>query len=231
MKKSIRKSASFLIAILSLVGMFSAVGHYLPLPDPAFVEANNPMPGKEWFLEQMPRYAERPLVTALHVLPAFLFMLMVPFQLSGRIRNQYPALHRAMGYTFVTLSISIGLTGIAIGIIIPFGGLDEVIASTLIGTGFFISLAIGVSRARQKRIAEHWQWMSRMLAFAFAPVTMRGIMLSGVALLDLSAPAIFGWTMLMGLAVNLLAVELWFRHSRPGRIALQGSAAMSPNVN
>jgi uncharacterized membrane protein len=213
--------------LLSVIGVWSALSHYLPQPDAEFVQAFNPPPGKEWFLEQMPLYDARPVMTALHVIPAFLFMLMVPLQLARRIRQKNIAIHRWTGRTFVALSIIMGIVGIAIGIIMPFGGADEVVASSLIGAGFLCAMTMGVIRIRQKQIAAHREWMLRMLAFGFTPVTMRGLMLSGVLLFDLHAPAIFGWSMLVGVLVNVIIVESWIRHTRPGqqRTATPGTVA------
>ncbi|MGB5279902.1 MAG: DUF2306 domain-containing protein, partial [Arenicellales bacterium] len=162
------KSVSYLILGLSIIGMWSVVSHYMPVPELTSIDAFYPPPGKEWFLQQLPRYDAYPITTALHVIPAFLFMLMVPLQLSSWLRKKNIKFHRWIGRTFVVLSLSIIFTGFTIGIIMPFGGNIEMIASFIIGTGCLISLIIGVIRIRQKRIAEHRKWMLRMLVFAFA---------------------------------------------------------------
>jgi len=212
-----RRIAGIAILLLSLVGIWSALAHYLPQPDAAFVAQTNPPPGKEWYLEQMPRYASRPTLTALHVIPAALFMLLAPLQLSRRIRSRYPNGHRWSGRVMVAVSLSIGLSGIIVGILIPFGGEFERVISVTIGVLFLVALGLGVRRARQKRFADHRQWMLRMLAIGFVPVTMRGLMISGVTMLDLHAPAIFGPTMLLGLLINLAVVEYRLRQSAHSR--------------
>jgi len=203
--------------LFSLVGLWSALSHYLPQPDTALVLQFNPPPGREWFLEQMPRYAARPGLTALHVIPAALFMLLAPFQLSQRIRNHHPQWHRVAGRALVAVSLFIGLSGIVIGIVMPFGGDFERMISVIIGILFLAALGLGVLRARQGRFIDHRRWMARMLAIGFVPVTMRGLMISGVMLLDLQAPAIFGPTMFMGLVINLVIVELRLRRNQTAR--------------
>jgi hypothetical protein len=211
------------IILLSLIGAWSALAHYLPQPDTAFVERTNPPPGREWYLQQMPRYQARPVMTALHVAPAFLFMLLAPLQLSRRVRDRRPALHRWNGRLLVAIGSILGPVGIAIGIVMPFGGPIELVVSSIIGIAFLLSLFMGVVRIRQKRIAEHRQWMLRMLAVGFVPVTMRGLMIAGVMLFGLQAPVIFGPTMLMGLVINVFVIELHLRRKR--RIQQPGIAA------
>jgi len=209
--------AGIAFALFSLVGMWSALSHYLPQPDTAFVLKASPPPGKEWFLEQMPRYAARPGLTAMHVIPAALFMLLAPFQLSQRVRNRRPRLHRVAGRILVGVSLFIGFSGIVIGIVMPFGGSFERIISVAIGMLFLASLALGVMHAMQKHYVDHRRWMMRMLAIGFVPVTMRGLMISGVIFLDLNAPAIFGPTMFIGLIINLVFVELRLRRGNKPR--------------
>lgn len=216
------------VLLLSLIGVWSALAHYLPQPDAAFVEQTNPPPGKEWYLQQMPRYQARPVMTALHVAPAFLFMLLAPLQLSRRIRDRRPALHRWNGRLLVAIGSILGPVGIAIGIVMPFGGPVELVVSSIIGIAFLVSLFMGVKRIRQKRVAEHRRWMLRMLAVGFVPVTMRGLMIAGVMLFGLQAPAIFGPTMLMGLVINVIVMELHLRRKRPIQRTAIGTAGISP---
>jgi uncharacterized membrane protein len=209
-----RRPIGFAVLLLSLLGMWAALSHYLVHPDAAVVLQTNPLPGKEWFLQQMPRYGARPSLTALHVVPAFLFMLLVPIQLSHAIRRRRPALHRWSGRALVAVSGFIALSGIVIGIIMPFGGSIETAATTLIGVLFLAALVPGVVRARQKRYTEHRRWMLRMVAIGFVPVTMRLLMMGAVAGLQLQAPAVFGPTMLLGLAINLAVVEFALQRGR-----------------
>lgn len=228
MKNSRRQTVMLSALVLfGLIGAWASVAHYLPQPDAAFVLLHNPPPGKEWFLEQMPRFDARPALTALHVIPAALFMLLAPLQLSQRIRQRRPQWHRRAGRALVAVSLSIGLSGIVIGIVMPFGGAFERNVSVIIGVLFLYALGLGVLRVRQQRIAEHRRWMLRMLALGFVPVTMRGLMISGVMGLDLSAPAIFGPTMLLGLIINLAVVEYRLRRQHNSGRLDTGSVAVA----
>jgi asparagine N-glycosylation enzyme membrane subunit Stt3 len=162
------------------------------------------------------------------VAPAFLFMLLVPIQLSRRVRDRHPAVHRWNGRALVALGSILGPVGIAIGIVMPFGGPVELVVSSIIGIAFLVSLFMGVTRIRKKRVVEHRQWMVRMLAVGFVPVTMRGLMIAGVMLFDLEAPAIFGPTMLMGLVINVFVIELHLRRQRRIRQPGIATAGISP---
>jgi len=123
--------------------------------------------------------------------------------------------------------MSIGVSGIVIGIIMPFGGEFERVVSVSIGAIFLSTLVLGVLRARQRRYVEHRRWMLRMIATGFVPVTMRGLMISGVMLFDMSAQEIFGPTMLMGLIINFLVVEFRLRRTSHFRKVLQDDIAIS----
>lgn len=214
MQSANKTRAGYFMLVFSLIGVFSAVSHYLPPPDAATLAQVNPPPGKEWFEEQLPRYATYPIMTALHVIPAIMFMILVPIQLASRVRQKNINVHRWIGRSFIILSISIGISGIAMGIIMPFGGDTEVLASLLIGTGFLVSLAMGVVRVRQKRIGEHRQWMIRMLAFGFTPITMRGLMTAGVMGFDMKGIEIFGPSLIVAMIINVIVVEGWIIYTR-----------------
>ena len=214
------------LLIMALSGAFFAVSHYGPLPDAAWVAANNPPPSKEWYLEQMPRYQSHPLLTAVHVQPAAVLMLMIPLQLSRRLRTRRPVFHRAVGRSFVVSGVVLSVAGIIIGFVMPFGGLDETVFSTLMGAGFLSCLIMGVMRARQGHFKEHRHWMSRMLAFGFAPVTMRVIMTTGVIAFDLDASTIFGWTLGVGFIINLALVEWWLSRTSNAPVVTPASTAL-----
>jgi hypothetical protein len=95
-----------------------------------------------------------------------------PFQFVGRLRRRRPAIHRAMGRTYVVACLVGGLAG---GINALFG------ASGLVaGVGFFL-LAIGwlycTVRAWRAVLAhdyrQHQRWMNRSFRLTFGAVMLR----------------------------------------------------------
>jgi len=205
----------YLFVFMVLAGLWATAGHYLaPRPSAEILASVMVTPGPEWFLEQLPRYDRQVLLSALHIVPSFVFMLLILLQLSGGLRQRYPWIHRWNGRLFVVLGFLIGVTGLILGIVMPFGGMVESLAVVLMGGGFLISLVMGLRRVRQGRIAEHRYWMLIMTALGFAPLTMR--LLLGVAIYttELGGPQLFGPTMFLGTLVNL-----WFVH----RLLLQNN--------
>jgi uncharacterized membrane protein YozB (DUF420 family) len=174
----------------------------------------------------MPRYDRQALLAAVHIVPAFVFTLLILLQLSGRLRRRYPQLHRWNGRLFLILGFLIGVSGLVLGIVMPFGGRVETLAALLMGAGFLFSLVMGVWRIRQGRVAEHRYWMLTMSALGFAPLTMRLLLMVVMAVTDFTGPQLFGPTMLLGMIVNL-----WLLHrlvlTKHSRLRIQSALAVS----
>ena len=204
------------LLFMSLVGLMVTTGHYAFQPSVEQALAGGYGPSPTWFLEQMPRYREHAVVTFLHVVPGFLFMLLAPVQLVARIRARYPAVHRAVGRTFIGLALIIVASSVALGIIMPFDGRLETVGTLFIAGGFLGSMGLGVHAIRRGQVGRHRVWMSRMLAFGYAPITMRFVLSLATEGAGLDGQAIFAETLLIGTAINLLVVRWWLRrHPRP----------------
>lgn len=211
-----RRSYLTLLGILFLLGLLSTLGHYLaPIPNAEQVAELGKQPGIEYMATQMPLYAKYATTTALHVIPSFLFILLSLMQLSGKIRNRYPALHRWNGRLFMLLGLSIGISGIALALLMPFAGITESIIITPIGLFFLYALWRGYRHIRQGEVAQHRRWMLFMVAVGYSPLSMRIIngVLEGTT--DIAPQDIFAWAMLAATIINLMAVEWWMRKT-PG---------------
>jgi uncharacterized membrane protein len=137
-------------------------------------------------------------------------------QLLARIRARYPAVHRAIGRVFVGLSIIVVASSVALGIVMPFDGRQETLGTLLIAAGFLVSMGLGVRAIRRGQVGVHRIWMSRMLAFGYAPITMRFVLALATDGAGLDGQETFAEAMLIGAAINLLAVRWWLRrHPRP----------------
>lgn len=208
-----------------LVGIWSTAGHYFaPLPPPELLETGNIIPGREWFLEQLPLYKENWLITALHVVPSFLFMSLILLQLSPRIRKGNIAVHRWIGRLFVLSAISIAISGLLLGIIMPFGGAIETAGVVVMSIAFLYFLFMGVLRIRQRRVTEHRYWMLNMVALAFAPITMRMVITVVMLSTSYSGPTVFGPAMWIAMVINLFVLHRFILDKRPQHDVLQASA-------
>lgn len=210
MAQSIRDvTRKLLIISLCLFGAVSALAHYIaPRPTADQVAQMNPPPGAEWFLTQLPRYQDLPLTTLLHVIPAALFMLLLLVQLSSTVRGNWPRLHKFNGWFLGVLASVFAVSGLMLGIIIPFGGMAETVVIGFYFVLFMVCLVQGIRAARVRQFAEHRRWMLRMVALAMAPVIMRPI-LSLLVVAGMSGPASFVPAILMSMALNMLFIE-WY---------------------
>ena len=212
--KTSKRFALFVIILLSLIGLLSLVGHYFaPQPTPEQIMEQNIKPGLEWFRDQRANYLKHSIITFLHIVPAFFIMLLAPIQIVARLRSKFPSFHRIIGRVLVVSMIPVGLTGFLFGIVMPFGGISETIVTSLIFAGFLFSGFAGYYFIRIKQIGKHRVWMSRMLAFAYTPITMRLIYAIGFLALDLDAKTIFGPSLLIGAMINLLLCEYWIKRN------------------
>lgn len=160
------------------------------------------------------KFTTHPLITLLHVMPAALFMVLAPLQLSERLRRRNIALHRWFGRLLVLLAIPVGLSGLWFGLLVPFAGAVEALAILIFGTWFFYALGRGFLAVRRRDVAGHREWMLRMLAIALGVGAVRivGILL---ALLTREGPAAwFGASVWIGFASAATVAELWIRRSR-----------------
>lgn len=164
------------------------------------------------------RFAAHRLVTALHIASAAIFILLLPFQLSPRLRAGHPAIHRSTGRLMVSAGLVMLATGLYFGLLIPFGGLGESVAIAAAGVWYLIATTRAVIAIRRRDIAHHRRWMLRAAA---VPLGVSVIRLVGapveIALvgLGLGPRVLFTITVWLGFALSILIAELWVRKS-PG---------------
>jgi uncharacterized membrane protein len=166
-------------------------------------------------------FADRRMLTFAHILPAVLFMILGPLQFVRGLRAKYPRMHRWSGRIFLTASLVVGVTGLALAFGKTIGGVDEKAAIALFGSFFLLALAKGLSHAMQGEFAQHREWMIRGYAIGLAVATIRPIMATffAVALLRGHRPVpheFFGTAFWIGFTLQMMAAELWINYTRPG---------------
>ena len=209
----IPKLVKVLIAFVSLVGVLLTVGHYLPLPEDIQEGRNYPAPGKEWFVDQLKLYSDNAILGAMHVVPSMVLMLLIPVQISSRVRNKFPFIHRYSGRVLLLMIVIIALSSIALSLIMPFGNWSEAVGAVTISIGCLVCLVGAFYHIKQRNILAHRVWMSYMLAFALSPISMRPVFAIGIDGFGLDGRDIFGVCMFIGLAINLALVKWWLGKS------------------
>lgn len=161
------------------------------------------------------RFATRPSLTLLHVVPGGLFLALAPLQFVPAIRRRFITFHRWSGRLLVVLAILSVVPAFYFGVAIPYGGTSEATAIAVFGSLFVLAILRAFVAIRNGDVRCHREWMIRAFALALAISTIR---LLGIAVQAFTrAPVheqlgVVFWT---GWALMLGAAELWVRHTRP----------------
>jgi len=157
-----------------------------------------------------------PLAMTAHVLGAPLALLLAPLQLSDRVRNRAPTLHRMAG--------RVSALAVLVGVLGALGMLPYFLGSPFAASGFFVlalvwagATAIGIWHIRHGRLTDHRVWMLRSVALSFSAVTLRVQMIPLVAA-GWTIPETYSITAWACWVPNLLVVE-WLRHRRRSVLA------------
>lgn len=161
-------------------------------------------------------FAQKSLLTLLHIVPALVLVSLVPFQFSRSFRNRHFRIHRWMGRIIVTLGLIIGIS--ALGLIRnPIGGPLEVSAILVFDAIFLASLVKAFVHIRRREVAQHREWIIRAMSVALGVATVRPIMGMFFAtgrFTGLTPHEFFGMAFWTGFLLTFLAGESWIRYTR-----------------
>ena len=164
------------------------------------------------------RFAAHPILTLLHVLPGGILLTLAPFQFSRRIRSRHIQFHRWSGRVLILTTFVVVLTALYFGVLMPYGGTSEVIATALFGGFCLAAVCRAFLAIRRRQVARHREWMIRAFAIAIGIPTIRVV--GGVFDIVLTpagyrSPEIFVLSFWTGWLITLGAAELWIRYTRP----------------
>ena len=158
-------------------------------------------------------FGEHPFVTALHILPAFFFMTLAPFQFSSTLRARHLRFHRWSGRALVLLGIPLGSSGLFFGLSTPFGGSIEASGVAVAGTLFLFSMIKAVIAVRTGDLNGHRIWMTRAFGLVLSISMMRVVLLVLMPLTGAAVQSLFGLAVWLGFLFTGAAAELWLRHA------------------
>jgi len=121
-------------------------------------------------------YADQPIGILIafyaHVIFAGIALLIGPFQFSRSLRSKQPAIHRALGRTYL---VSVGIGGLAALVIAPVNtaGFVGFFGFGTIGVLWLWTAWKGYRSIRSGDVASHRAWMMRNFALTYAAVTLR----------------------------------------------------------
>ncbi|MDX1468643.1 MAG: DUF2306 domain-containing protein [Acidimicrobiia bacterium] len=154
------------------------------------------------------RYARYPMLAYSHILPGLVFLVAAPFQISRRFRTRHLRMHRKLGKALLFVGALTGISAIAVGVVMPFGGLVETSATIVFGMYFLLALRLGYRAVRRFDLQAHRHWMVRAFALAIGVGTIRawgGIFEAfGIPLADS-----FGLSFWLAFVLHAIAAEVW----------------------
>src|SRR6266567_5567891 len=143
-------------------------------------------------------FAAHRSLTLLHILPAALFIVLMPLQFVSRIRARHIAWHRCSGRLLIVLGFIVGTSALVMSYTMAIGGANETAATTLFAILFLVFLAMGFWNIRRRRIVQHREWMIRAFGVALGVATTRPIVGAFFAVRRLSPHEFFGTAFWLG---------------------------------
>ncbi|MBI4063624.1 MAG: DUF2306 domain-containing protein [Elusimicrobia bacterium] len=204
MRKFIQTGAVF----LTVVGLTSVLGHLFHFKPP---EGALWPPGPDWYNSQLDRYRAHPFFSYTHILLGGFFLLFAPIQFFPFVRAKALYLHRFLGRLLVAGGLLIGLSGLGLGTLIPFGGTSETIVAVVASFLFLLSLSKAFYYIRAKKIGLHRKWMIRAYALGLGVALMRVFDSLLFPFQIVRDQDLFWITLILGWGLSLSVAELWIR--------------------
>jgi Predicted membrane protein (DUF2306) len=195
-----------LFLLLCLIGTGAAVRRIVVLITPQAGAAGSQMN----ILDAA--FASRKMLTLCHIVPALLFVLLLPAWFLRRVRSR-PKLHHRLTCTLFLLGAVVGVTALLLSLH-PFGGLNESTAAILYDCLFLFSLARAWVTLRRGELELHRRWMIRAVAVLLGIATTRPVMaifFATASITHLQPQQFFGTAFWIGFTATYIAGEAYLR--------------------
>jgi uncharacterized membrane protein len=213
------------VAVLALIGIAAAIGRVASVANGGLTEEQiRRLTPAETVQEtyQLDRwFVAHPALILFHVVPGALFLTLVPFQFSSRIRNRYIRFHRWSGRVLVLIASLAGLSGLLLGASFPYGGPAAASAVFVAGSLFLFALIRAFIVIRRQDVVLHREWMIRMFSLGIGISTVRIVALILFAITRARMETLAGWSFWSGWILTFAAAEWWIRQTRPPRVAVR----------
>jgi hypothetical protein len=167
-------------------------------------------------------FASHKTLTLWHIVPALLFVALLPVWFMRRVRSR-PEVHRRVTYALLILGGVVGVTALMLSLH-PVGGVNEAAAAIFYDGRFLFSLARAWLMLRRGDLALNRTWMMRAIAVLLGIATTRpvmGIFFATEAVTHLGPQQFFGTAFWIGFTVTYIAGEAYLR-SRPPKARVIG---------
>jgi hypothetical protein len=157
-------------------------------------------------------FAARKGLTLAHIIPALIFVVLLPLWFSAKMRSNDPA-HRRITWLLFALGTIIGVTAIPM-VANPVGGATE-LSAIIVFDGIFLFSFARAFQLFLKHESRYREWMLRAIAVLLGIATTRpimGVFFATARLTHLEPRQFFGIAFWIGFGVTYLAGEWYLRH-------------------
>lgn len=157
-------------------------------------------------------FASRKALTLCHIVPALLFVAVLPLWFLRRVRRR-PEAHRRVTFALFALGTIVGVTALPLSLH-PIGGVNEASAAILYDCLFLFSLGRAWILYLRGDLALHRRWMIRAVAVLLGIATTRpvmGVFFATERVTHLQAQQFFGTAFWIGFTLTYIAGEAYLR--------------------
>lgn len=159
------------------------------------------------------RYLDNPFITALHLIPGFIMLLVAPIQFGFGIRRKYPILHKIFGWAFVATGAICSLGLLWMVVVFPaLGGLLTQVVSFILVGALLLFMFVAIRAARGRQFERHRAYMMRSYAIALSVSTARIFIEAADLVFQVPFEMSFVTASAIGVIVNLIAAEWIVRY-------------------
>lgn len=163
----------------------------------------------------------QPWYAVIHLVPGILMFILMPIQLSRRVRARWIQYHRWSGRTILFLGVGIVVSSVWYGIVNPQVAVIEAPTIAVFTTLFVLFASRGYAAIRRKDTSAHREWMIRLYAVTLAIGTVRLVSVPLAYTFRDGDPGVMlitsfwiGWLLTLG------AGEWWIRRTRSATVRL-----------
>lgn len=170
-------------------------------------------------------FATHRTLTLFHVVPALMFVMLVPLIFSSRFRSRWPSFWKFLERSLFFVGLIVGVTAYFMTAD-AIGGWVERSAVFLFNSLFLLCL---VRAFTVNRSDAHRAWLLRAVAILLGIATTRpvmGVFFATSRITHLTVQQFFGIAFWVGFSINTIAMEWWLR-SRKSK-ALAGDIQQGP---
>lgn len=161
------------------------------------------------------RFFASPTPVVLHIVCAFVYIILGAFQFVPGFRRRRPGWHRAAGRLLIICGLMVGFSGLwmTLWYPIPYGGNLLYVLRLLFGSGMVASIFLGLVAIRRGDVSRHRAWMARGFAIGLGAGTQALTLMAGEMIAG--PPNDLGEALLNGAGwvINLAVAEWAIRHA------------------